>query len=388
MYALNWKQEVKIFNKTNGQIYLFSLITVLFITILLIQGCENNKPIRIGFVGGLTGRHYDLGISGRNGAMLAVEEANKKGGIKGRQLELIVRDDMQDPEVAVKVDKELIEQGVIAIVGHMTSQMSMVALPVINEKKVVMVSPTASSSFLEGIDDYFIRLFPKIKEMSGSLADNAINKMHMRRISVVYDLSNRSYSQEWRLAFKSRFEGLGGRIVSEISFNSNQETSFLKLAHKLTALNPDGIMIIANALDTATISQQLRKLDKNVPILSSSWGMTADVIRHGGRAVEKVVFSHIYNPADNSPEHLAFKKNFIERFGRDPDFAAAKSYDAVNAIMSAIHDLKDITDIKNAILKKRTFKGLQGDFEINSYGDGTQKLYLITIQESKFVTIK
>lgn len=379
---------MRIFKKTKGQNCLSLLITVLIMAILFIPGCENNKPIKIGFVGGLTGRHYDLGISGRNGAMLAVEEANKKGGIRGQQIELIVRDDMQDPEVAAKVDKELIEQGVIAIVGHMTSQMSMAALPIINEKKIVMVSPTVAGPLFDGIDDYFIKLSPSLKDESLHLADYAFNNMKLRKISVINDLSNKAYSEEWHLIFKSRFEGLGGRTISAISFNSNEETSFTKIARKLTTSNPDGILIIANAFDTAVICQQIRKINTNTSVLSSAWGMTTDILRHGGIAVENVVFSHIYNPADNSPDHLTFKEIYIERFGREPDFAAVKSYDAVNVILSAIHDSKDMADIKTAILKKLAFKGLQGDFEIDGYGDVKQKRFLVTIQKNKFVAIK
>jgi branched-chain amino acid transport system substrate-binding protein len=74
-------------------------------------GCEKKKePIKVGFVGGLTGRLSDLGSGGRNGVMLAVEEINNAGGISGRPVELITKDDKQDPEVAVKVDKELIDE--------------------------------------------------------------------------------------------------------------------------------------------------------------------------------------------------------------------------------------------------------------------------------------
>lgn len=382
------EDAMKIFNKITCQNCLWILITALIMTLCPISGCEKKEPIKVGFVGGLTGRHYELGVSGRNGAMLAVEEANEKGGIRGRQIELIVRNDMQDPEVAVRVDKELIEQGVIAIVGHMTSQMSMASLPMINEKKVVMVSPTVASPLFDGIDDYFIKLSPSLKNESLHLADYAFNNMKLRKISVVNDLSNKAYTAEWHLIFKSRFEGLGGRIISAISFNSNEETSFTKITRKLTASNPDGILIIASAFDTAAICQQIRKINTNPSVLSSAWGMTTDILRHGGIAVENVVFSHISNPADNSPEYLAFKKKYIERFGREPDFAAVKSYDAVNVILSAIHDSKDITDMKSAILKKRVFKGVQGDFEIDGYGDVKSKPFLITIRESKFVPIK
>ncbi len=110
-------------------------------------GCEKKEnPIKVGFVGGLTGRLSDLGTAGRNGVILAVEEINSRGGINGRPVELITKDDKQDPELSLRVDRELVDEGVAAIIGHMTSVMSMAVLPFINEEKILMISTPAKGS--------------------------------------------------------------------------------------------------------------------------------------------------------------------------------------------------------------------------------------------------
>src|SRR5512141_700268 len=85
--------------------------------------CARGEPIRVGMVSGLTGRHSDLGISSRNGATLAISEINDAGGIAGRRLELVVRDDGQDPEHARRAVSELVHAGVVAMIGHVTSSM-------------------------------------------------------------------------------------------------------------------------------------------------------------------------------------------------------------------------------------------------------------------------
>ena len=81
-------------------------------------GSGGKPPVKLGFVGGLTGKLSDMGTAVRNGVILAVEEANKEGGINGRQIVLITRDDKNDPEIALAVDRELINEGVVAIIGH------------------------------------------------------------------------------------------------------------------------------------------------------------------------------------------------------------------------------------------------------------------------------
>ena len=126
--------------------------------LIIAFGCSPPEPVRIGFVGGISGRGADLGISGRDGAQLAVEQRNQAGGVAGRPVEIIFRDDHQDPEIARRVVEELVELGVSAIVGPMTSAMGVAVVPIVNERKVVMVSPTVTTEDLTGLDDYFFRV--------------------------------------------------------------------------------------------------------------------------------------------------------------------------------------------------------------------------------------
>ena len=172
-------------------------ILILAILVSTAIGCEKKEnPIKVGFVGGLTGRLSDLGTTGRNGVILAVEEINSRGGINGRPVELITKDDQQNPEVALRVDRELVDEGVVAIIGHMTSSMSMVAMPFVNKRKVLMISPTTSTNKATGIDDYFIRMMPPNKSETDHLARHAFKVMGLKKMAAIYDLSNRAYTEE------------------------------------------------------------------------------------------------------------------------------------------------------------------------------------------------
>ena len=119
------------------------------------MGCSGKKAIRIGFVAQLTGVQAELGVQERNGVQLAMEKINAKGGIGGRPVELVVRDDLGTPEGARAADRDLIEAGVVAIIGHATSGQTMVGLSVTNPARVVMLSPTATTPELSGLDDFF-----------------------------------------------------------------------------------------------------------------------------------------------------------------------------------------------------------------------------------------
>ena len=109
---------------------------LLLVLALLVTACEQQKSsLTIGFVGGLSGRVADLGVSGRDGAILAVEEINAAGGIAGAPVTLLIRDDGQDAQKLTQAVQGLIDDGVTGIVGPMTSSMAVVAAPLVKRSR-------------------------------------------------------------------------------------------------------------------------------------------------------------------------------------------------------------------------------------------------------------
>ena len=108
---------------------------------LLLAACTRSEPIRLGFLGSLTGRSSDLAEAARNGAMLAIEQRNLAGGVHGRTIELTVRDDAENPDVAAKAAAELSASGVKAIIGPI-----MFASVILKVRAALSATPTASTS--------------------------------------------------------------------------------------------------------------------------------------------------------------------------------------------------------------------------------------------------
>lgn len=350
-------------------------------------GCDRKAPIRIGFVGPLTGRHADTGISGRNAVLLAVEQRNAAGGIDGHPLQLIVRDDRHDPSVAVQVDRELVDAGIVAIVGHMTSAMSLAALPLINEKKIVMISPTASSNSLTGIDDYFFRVMTPNRLQTDRLAAYAFKARKLRRMAGIYDLSNGEYTDGFRHNFQAEFEYLGGEIVHMLAYRSTDMTPFADLVHQATVSAPDGLMVAASGYDTAMICQQLRRLGYTIPVIASSWAMTPELLRLGGQAAEGIIFCNPYDKECSKQEFSEFKHSYGDRFDGAPDFVALAAYDASQVLFQALMKSPDGSRLKELILQIGTFPGLAWDIEINRYGDAHTGQYLIEVIGGRFQVI-
>lgn len=347
-------------------------------------GCRDKKPIKIGYVGSLTGRLSDLSISGRDGVLLAVEEINQAGGIKGHQVELISKDDKNDVETALKVDRELIDGEVAAIIGHMTSAMCTAALPLINREKVLMVSPTASTNTLKGIDDYFIRVLPPNRAETDHLTRVACDRFGLKRMAVAYDLSNRAYSEEFFNNFREEFEKNDRRIILAYPFTSGVDGDLKGIAEKLLEPGPDGILIIAGALDAAIICQHLRKNGFKHPLFSGGWAMTADFIQHGGPAVEGVIFSQLIDKDSREKSYLDFKNRFRNRFGYGPNFSAAHGYEAAKLILTTLKETSDPGELKQKILEYGNFPGVQGEIVLDRYGDPRRGRFLISVLDGEY----
>jgi len=355
-----------------------------FVALLSIACRREKPPIKIGFVGGLTGRYADLGAAGRDGALLAVEECNEKGGIANRKVWLISKDDRQDEKNALQVDRELMDEGVAAIIGHMTSSMSVAAVPLMNEKKMVMISPTSTTNALNGKDDYFFRIEPASKSQTESLARYAIERAHLKRISVIYDRANQTYSEDYYQVFSALFTARGGEISAVESYRSLPDASFEKVVARILKAKPEGVLLIANAPDAADLCQQIRKWGSDAVILSSGWAMTEVFLHNGGKAVEGVVFDNLIDIGSQDKRFVDFENRFKKRFGGTPSFGAVHGYEAARLLLDALTINADPAQLKQTLHGVDTVYGLFGDFSLDRFGDARRHSFILTVRDRRF----
>lgn len=366
----------------------FPVLLSLVVIVVFCAACQERQPIRIGFVGGLSGRVADLGISGRNGATLAVEERNAAGGINGRQLELVVRDDEQNPETAKRVVGELIRENLEVVIGPMTSSMAMAMMPQINAAKTILLSPTVTTTDLQAKDDNFLRVISTTDDYSEKSARYQFDRLGHRSVAAIYDLGNRSYSEGWYNGFNRTFSRLGGRVSKTITFTSSNDVTFLQYAKELLAVKPDVVLIVANSVDAAMICQQLRKLNATIDIVISEWGSTERFIELGGNAVEGVYVAQFLNRSDPSPRYQSFRAAYKKRFSQEPGFAGLAGYDAALVTLESLAKRTGAEPLKKVILNTRTFQGVQQPVTIDQFGDADRATFITTIRNGAFHTVE
>lgn len=353
------------------------------LALFLLASCSDPEPIRVGFIGELTGNSADLGEAGRNGTMLAIEEANQNGGIKGQRLELLVRGTGNTPESAINTANELIQAKVVAIIGPMTSGMATALLPAVDAAQTVMISPTASAFKLSGQDDYLFRINWTTRDNARLYAQHCLAQGY-RRIAAAANQNNRVFSESWLQELKLAFEQGGGKIVALQYFDSASESQ-MPIVERLLQSTPDALVFIANAADSAGLAQQTRKLNKRIPLLAAEWASTDQLIELGGQAVENMAVVQQFDADDKSPRFTDFYQRYRKRFGREPAYASVLAHDAASVLLDTLARRSSDMPLKTALIDKGPFQGIQETIHFDSFGDTRRNARIAIIQNGRFV---
>jgi branched-chain amino acid transport system substrate-binding protein len=172
------------------------------------------------------------------------------------------------------------------------------------------------------------------------------------------------------------------------TFRSGADSSLFDLASRLARTEGDGIFIIASAMDTAILCQQLKKLGNTRPVLTSEWAATDELIAFGGRAVEGVTFLQTFDRDSPLPRYQEFRRAFRDRFRTEPRFASVHGYDAANIVFSALSRSTDPKEVAEVLLAGGPYPGVQSKLAFTPDGDIHRPLFLTAVHDGRFVRLK
>lgn len=355
---------------------------------LLLAACEEQAsappPIRLGVIVDVSGPSASLGLAGRNGMQLAVEEANAAGGIQGRPIELLYRDDGFDPQRARQAAAELIAVPVEAAIGPMTSLIAEQLAPLFTEAGILLMGGTPLSPLLAGRDDQFFRTLSHTNPDARDIANHLGRQQGLQRVNVIIELSNRSYTLPWLADFKRHLQANGAEVGLTVEFSRDQQTDFADLARRALADQPAAVVLISSALDTALLATQLRQQEPQLILATPAWGAADTLIEMGGRAVEGMITAQAFDLNDSSAAFIAFKQRYQARFAQPIDTAALTSYNATRVLLTALQQRLPGEQPKQALLRIRQFQGLQHPIVFDDFGDSDSLLYPMVVRDGRF----
>ncbi|MEA4806674.1 ABC transporter substrate-binding protein, partial [Acetobacterium wieringae] len=344
------------------------------------------KPVLIGFVASLTGSTSELGVNGRNGLLMAVEEVNAAGGVNGKAVEVVIKDDQNNPEVGLAVDRELQEAGISFIVGHMTSNMATLSVPFVNSQDMLMINPTMSATTLFGQDDHVIGVISPNSDQAAIIKESMVKDSVGKRVAVIYESQNLAYTKTVKDRIAQEIAPVGGQIIYEEAFLASNSTNYLDIAKRVLSTQSDSIVILASSFDAAMFCQQFYKLNNQTPIYLAAWSMNNDLLLQGGAAVEGVTITSLIDLESQAPAYMAFRDNYLKKYGAEPTFAAVYTYEATMLLLNTVAETANPNPekVKQAILQKGIYPGLQNEITIDGYGDASRTIYEYVVKNGQF----
>jgi branched-chain amino acid transport system substrate-binding protein len=351
------------------------------------MACSPPAPVHIGFIGGLSDRNSDNGQAGLKGVTLAVEQFNREGGLDGRMVELIAKDDAQNRETAAQSSRELVAAKVEAVIGPFTSGMAEVIVPITGAAGIFQVSPTITSMAFYGKDDNLFRINRTTRDNARDYAKVMVQR-GQKRIAVAYDLRNRNFTESWLREFQEAVATLGAAVVAPVPYESSVEADFAQVVRTMLKSQPDSLFFISGALDVARLAQQARRQAPNLPIGASEWAATEQLIELGGDVVEGLMIVQNYDRDDESARFKAFSEAYFKRFQANPGYSSVSAYDAATVVLKALKMRSTGEALKAAALRSGPYQGLQQEIVFDANGDTTRKVFFTEIRGGRYVKLQ
>lgn len=318
------------------------------------------KEIRIGFLGPLEGSIISsLGKQMLQGSMLAIEEANKKGGYNGIPFRLMTHNDVGLWGAAANEVVKMDDEGVWAWLGTIDDINSHVAIRATLKLEIANVNTgDPDPTFTETAIPWVVRVIPDDRQSSYALVDRIFIRDGHSRVAVIR--ANNRYGRVGTLHFNRSSTRLGSPVVIEERFNDG-ETDFKSQLDRIIKTSPDAIAIWGNAKESALIVKQLREMGLKQPIYASDRVVNPEFLSITGPLAEGIVTTCQYNPNANDPKLKAFQASYKKRFNQEPDVFAAHAYDGMNIIIAATHKAGlNRALIRDVLTDMKTFNGYQG----------------------------
>jgi branched-chain amino acid transport system substrate-binding protein len=368
--------------KRLAKFFLISVVSI-FLLVLPLQAAGT---IKIGAIFPITGPLATFGTSCANGAKMAIEEVNLRGGVLGSKIELLIEDDQYKPEEAANAAKKLIERDkVVALIAEVTSSVTLVVAPIAQQSKIVLLTPTATNPKVTQVGDYIFRAC-FIDDFQGEVMANFVYKNLKLKTAAILTAVTSDYSKGLAQFFKQKYTALGGKIVAEESY-SEGDSDFRAQLTKIKAAKPEFVYVPGYYADVGPILLQARELGITVPFGGGDGWDSPVLLQTAGKAAEGCFFSNHYSPDSRELVVQTFVKNYQKKYGTTPDALAALAYDAAKLLVDAINRAgsTDSSKIRDALAATKGFRGVTGVITFDANRNPVKSAVIIEIKGGKQV---
>jgi len=369
-----------------------------FVTPIVYTGPGRDYPepdvetVKIGVLAPVYGMMTHEAYLGHNivkGARLAVEQANKAGGYKGKPFEVIVRNDAglwgasANEIVAFSYDDK-----VWAIIGSIDGANTHIAIRTALKTEVPIINVgDTDPTLVETNIQWVFRIIADDRQMCYTIAYHLYKDLGLNRVAILR--ADNRYGRFGVGEFRDASERMRRPAPIEINYDlnyKNVDPDFKMQVRKMKKVKPEAIVLWADAEPGGLLVKALRRAGVNVPIYACDRVIHPEFFKAVGKYAEGVVAVSPYNPDADDPKTRKFKKDFKERWGIDPDAYAAHGYDAVVMIVEAIRKAGlNRYRIRDELAKMRRYHGVTGEIVLDDAYSDRGPVVMATVRNGKFV---
>jgi branched-chain amino acid transport system substrate-binding protein len=323
--------------------------TIFFLLVYLIflfckEGKKEENTLVLTIPLPLTGSQSSFGEIEKEAYLIAMEEINAKGGIKGKKISLSFEDSQGKPEISRAIVEKLIDTNKQPVLfGEYSSSCSKAIASVAEEKKVPYLVVTGAADDITTQNyQYVFRLNPPTKLYSTGLISFLKEVVKPKTMVILYESSD--FGVSGAKAIKEDIKDLGIKILAEEKYEKGSP-DFKPILTKIKSLNPDIIYMVSYVMDASLIMKQIKELRINANLYAGGAAGFAipEFIENAGDAAEYVVTATLWSPEVSYPGTKEFTQKYKEKTGKIPSYHAAEAYSALYVIADALNRAKDLT---------------------------------------------
>ncbi|MEM6795718.1 MAG: ABC transporter substrate-binding protein [Acidobacteriota bacterium] len=344
---------------------------------LLLAGCPP-ESVTVGGVIPLTGSAEAYGQAVRNGMELAFEEVQADESFT-TPFVLEIVDSQSDPAKAKELLEAQFKAGAMVGVGGITTAEAKEMISAIDRYDRVLISPSASSPELTGISRNFYRVCPSDHTAASKMAQSAAQALDVKKVVIIAE--EQPYATDIQNVFAPAFTGFGGEVLETIEFPPGT-SDLAALVSRAVSLEPDAVYLAGYADGIAAMIKELRQLNFDGKILTTSAFATSSAIAQAGDGAAGVFLTQTVFDTDSDHAHIKkFVEAYREKFGETPDIYAANGYDTMKVLAAAIEGRPVIAgEVKKGLRDAiKDFPGVTGSIQFDDKGDVRKfpRLYVI-----------
>ncbi|MBI4765800.1 MAG: ABC transporter substrate-binding protein [Deltaproteobacteria bacterium] len=338
------------------------------------------EPIKVGIILPLTGGQAAFGEIEKNSFIMAFNEIQKAGGVKGAKIELLFEDDTGKPDIARAAAEKLISKDKVVMLGggYGSSETRAIAGVAQQNKMPFLINTGAADIITEQGWNFVFRLNPPVSEYSEAAESFLMEVAKPKTAAILFE--NSLFGTSGSKEFEKSCQGLGIQVLLKEGYEKGA-VDFKPLLLKVKNANPDLIYMISYIMDASLIMRQSMELDINPKLfIGGAAGFTLpEFYQNAGKATEGVFSATLWVPSLPFPGAMAYFNNYKKLYGKDTEYHGAEAYSAMYVIADVLKRTKSLSneDIRQALAATDLMTAF-GRIQFGSYGKKTNQNKLAT----------